>query len=520
MVTLPHSIEAALRDAGFSPTEILILNHLIEHEGMTLRELALKTGKSTGVLDQAMKKLLRRRIVERQMFNDTPKYVVQSLQSVIDWMEDDTQRRREEIDRRYTDFESYILTLERERSRPHVEYFDGFEGIKRAYGKLLEFDSKDLCGYVPARLKEEEDPLRDFKVQWFRSRYNGGVFLRILTEDTSLGRRFQSRDSFEYRKTLLLDPSRHPVHQEKYTINGVIMAIDYDKRTAILLHYPEMAKNEQEIFETQWRHAQVPEAANGESPKLAPVVLPPKQISLRTKVVSLFREFFVGPKSVIAIGLCLILFGAFGYFDYKRTADFSTWLIRDEAVAIAATGSANFDPDDVNQIRTKEDEGNPAYLRLLKNLNEIRSRNPDVAYAYIMRKTDKQNYFEYIADADAIDAGVKRDRNSDGVINEDDEPDYPGEIFIDTDVLPSSLYEQPFSFNPYYDPRWGTTISGWAPIKDASGKGIAILGVDIFDKKAQDLTQKNFAKVLYFLLILFVFLVIRIIALRPKLFKE
>ena len=65
MISLPSHIEKYLSEADFSATEILILRQIITGKAFTLRELASKTGKSTGVLDQAMKKLLKKQIAEK-----------------------------------------------------------------------------------------------------------------------------------------------------------------------------------------------------------------------------------------------------------------------------------------------------------------------------------------------------------------------------------------------------------------------------------------------------------------------
>jgi hypothetical protein len=52
MKEIPAAVEATMLDAGFSPTEILILRRLLEDDALTLREIAARSGKSTGVLDQ------------------------------------------------------------------------------------------------------------------------------------------------------------------------------------------------------------------------------------------------------------------------------------------------------------------------------------------------------------------------------------------------------------------------------------------------------------------------------------
>lgn len=95
MTSLPASIEAYLLEAGFSPTEITILKRLLEGEALTLRELGAKTGKSTGVLDQATKKLLAKKILNRDIINGVPKFTVTSLPSIAAWVEQDMREKRE-----------------------------------------------------------------------------------------------------------------------------------------------------------------------------------------------------------------------------------------------------------------------------------------------------------------------------------------------------------------------------------------------------------------------------------------
>lgn len=99
-MTLPASIESSLLEVGFTATELLILNRLLDEDAVTLRQLALKTGKSTGVLDQAMKKLMKKGIISREEINGMPKYTLGSLQSVVSWMDKDLKEKHEQLKRR------------------------------------------------------------------------------------------------------------------------------------------------------------------------------------------------------------------------------------------------------------------------------------------------------------------------------------------------------------------------------------------------------------------------------------
>ena len=519
MVALPQSIENALKDAGFSPTEILILNHLLAEEGMTLREIAAKTGKSTGVLDQAMKKLLRRRIVERQIINDTPKYVVTSLQSIIDWMEEDTRTRRLEIDRRYENFESFILTLERERMRPHVEHFDGFEGIKRAYLKLLEYGSKEIVGFVLPLFKEEEDPLRDFKVQWFRERYNKGAFLRVITHDVPLGRRYQSRDAFEYRKSLLVAPEHCPITLEKYVVNGVLAVFDYNKRTAMFLHYPELVRSERDMFEKTWqqehlRNAELSDGTSAQDLPPTPAVVVPEPIAVGTKIFSLLREFFVGPKSWIAIGCCAILAAAVSVTMYHTTARLNVERIRERVMAIAATATVEFRADELNRLRSMKDVDSPVYQGVVERLRQIRRRNPDIKYVYLLRPPVSGAMFEFIADADAEHPSKIPDTNGDGAITSADDLGFPGVQYDGSyiDVLREHAYDMPVATGEPYTDKWGTFFTGYAPIRDAAGTLVAILAVDMTGEDLAEFNTQTAQPIWLFLLLFCAFLLVRFVA--------
>ncbi|MDD5751525.1 MAG: hypothetical protein PHS73_03320, partial [Candidatus Peribacteraceae bacterium] len=197
MTTLPASIEGYLLEAGFSLTEILVLKRMLEGEALTLRELATKTGKSTGVLDQATKKLLKRKILVRETVNDSPKVLLQSLDAVMRWMREDMDRKLQTMQSRAKDFETFIASLKQESTRPEIEYFEKDGGIERAYMKLLTIGAKEFLHYRPVTMREEEDPLRAFRVQYFRERHRRGIFARVIAPDTTLGRRYQSRDPFE-----------------------------------------------------------------------------------------------------------------------------------------------------------------------------------------------------------------------------------------------------------------------------------------------------------------------------------
>lgn len=541
MTDLPASIEAYLTDAGFSATEITVLKKLLEGEALTLRELAAKTGKSTGVLDAAAKKLLQRRIASRETVNDTPKLLIRSLESVCAWVRRDTEEKLAATKSRARDFETFLASLALESVRPEIEHFEGEEGVKKAYVKLLDLAAKELLHERPVTEREEEDPLRDFRVQYFRQRHHRGVFSRVLAPDTPLGRRFQSRDAFEYRETQLVSPSEFPITFEKIIAGDAVACFTRPAHSAgsgqagsgqagsgsdgraqpraCILRYPELAHTERAMFELLWRRAKEPPASAGAPPPASSAQ--PPLIPLSTRSLSSLREFLLSRKSVALFFACAGLAALLTYGLWRHTYNVNLQRERERALSIVTMGATQFDPDDLDRLHTIDDITKPEYAKAVKKLREIRSENKGIAYAYIMRpQKDKKGYWEYIADADSLDPFAKIDANHDGMIDEKDQLQYPGYLYDEFDPYFDIASKGPFSTPDIHTDQYGTYFTTSTPILGTSGRSTKILCVDILIEDISFLTRKSFPYFPFFVGLFFLFVFIRLAAFNRPLFFE
>ena len=251
---IPFIVEASLREAGFTAMEVLVLRRLLEYRELTLRELAARSGKSIGALDVAVKKLLRKGIMKKETINGASKLTLVSLESVRQWMDEDVRRKREMLSRRQENFDAFIRTVEQDKSRPEMQYFDGIAGLAQAYRTLLDCGT-ELLTYLPLSSPTDEDPLREFKAEWLRSRRKRGIFTRVIAHDTVLGRRYRSRDTFEHRRTVLVPEEQYPFTFEKILCGDTIACFNLERRCACLLRFPELAVMERGLFESIERHA-------------------------------------------------------------------------------------------------------------------------------------------------------------------------------------------------------------------------------------------------------------------------
>ncbi|MFA6038721.1 MAG: helix-turn-helix domain-containing protein [Candidatus Peribacteraceae bacterium] len=248
MLTFPAAIEQSLLDSGLSSTEILILCHLIGGDALSLRQLAMKTGKSTGVLSQAMKKLMRKEIVSRQILNESPCYLLQTLEHVSNWLQQDTRQKENTLLRRHRNFMDFFSTLTRNQDRPDLLHFDEQEGICSAYMKLLALGVNELLCFLPMQYQEEDHPLREFQKHFARERRRRGIFLRVIANDSALGRRYKSRDPFEYRNTALVFEEKLTIPFEYVIAGDAVVCFDHKEQRACLLRYPQLAMISRAMF--------------------------------------------------------------------------------------------------------------------------------------------------------------------------------------------------------------------------------------------------------------------------------
>jgi len=250
---LPSSIAAHLLHAGCTPTEVVVLRHVLEGRSFTLRELAAKTGRSTGVLDQATKKLLGKHILRRECVNGTPKYVLASAEAILCWLREHTAETLGVLRRREEDVHQFLSAVEQERRCPSMEYFEGVDGMERAFRQLFEAADGEILVFRPIEEREEQDPLRDLRAGLNRQRRHCGVFCRTITHNTSLGRRFQARDPFEHRKTVLVPKDQYPCPFEQVIAGECFACFRYEEGKACILRFPHFAQSQRGFFDALWQ---------------------------------------------------------------------------------------------------------------------------------------------------------------------------------------------------------------------------------------------------------------------------
>ncbi len=159
------------------------------------------------------------------------------------------------------------------------------------------------------------------------------------------------------------------------------------------------------------------------------------------------------------------------FLIYKFALEQQFSLLQDKLKTIARTSALFIDAEALSRVPlNKEGVSAPEFRAVMRQLNAIRDANPGIVYIYILAKTEKEGIVQFVVDPDIPSA----DEVAQGISS------FPGDHY-DATRFPAML-------NAFYGPsvddsiqadEWGAVLSGYAPIRGADGKTVAIIGVDM-----------------------------------------
>lgn len=221
-------------------------------------------------------------------------------------------------------------------------------------------------------------------------------------------------------------------------------------------------------------------------------------------------------KSYIFLGGSILITLMVATFTYLEISDLFKYSLQEYVKGIAQTAVLQFDPKELDKIRGKDSVNTRVYQNAVLQLLSLRYQNPTLKFIDIYRKTDEPHLFEYVADADSMHPEIPIDLNLDGIIDDQDALNYPGDIYDGSDV--PNFVQNAFT-KPDVDPeleshQWGQTLDASAPIFYDNGYAEYVLNVDV--DVSEFMRRVHFAFVpfsifVFILIILLVFLTISIV---------
>lgn len=155
---------------------------------------------------------------------------------------------------------------------------------------------------------------------------------------------------------------------------------------------------------------------------------------------------------------------------FKLSLDQYSSDVKSELVATARLMATSIDGDQHDKLRKTEDMEGSTYRQLVGTLARCQRQARDIHYVYTLRRLEDGSF------AFVLDPTTPGDHDGDG----QDDKSYLLDPYPEVTIYAKQVYESGIAAAEptLYSDRWGTFWSAYAPITNAEGKTVAILGVD------------------------------------------
>ena len=176
-----------------------------------------------------------------------------------------------------------------------------------------------------------------------------------------------------------------------------------------------------------------------------------------------FRRCFHIKLTVLYGGAVFITIVAMAFVFYQLVVTSEIDGLKQRLLAIATSLSQGIDASSMASVPLDNTEVTPLHAQLLKQFGSVANADPDIDSIYILRPTLEPTKLRFFVDyAKDGDFGA------------------PGEIYMAGDV-PVLLkgFELPIVEDEPVVDKYGLSLSGYAPVLNAQGQSVGVLGVDV-----------------------------------------
>ena len=139
--------------------------------------------------------------------------------------------------------------------KPHVRFFEGWEGIKRVYEDTLTAKS-ELLNYANSTVVRKFWP--DYDHAYVEQRVKRGIHLRGIAPNDATGKRVHGQDRQMLREIRLVSSKEFDFKNEIKIYDHKVAIISFGKESemfGVIIESKEVAETQRQIFEMAWRYA-------------------------------------------------------------------------------------------------------------------------------------------------------------------------------------------------------------------------------------------------------------------------
>ncbi|MFA5107385.1 MAG: HAMP domain-containing protein [Patescibacteria group bacterium] len=183
---------------------------------------------------------------------------------------------------------------------------------------------------------------------------------------------------------------------------------------------------------------------------------------------------------LLFIGITIIVDFAIYIAQTKNLMNETQEDLRNIAVVVAK----NIPVEQHERLRQSSQQDSTDYKTIEFYFKSVIDGNPKIDDVYTLRPTSKNHVMTFV-----VSGMTTHDKNGDGTIDESEQKPVLGEAYNTADYpdLEKGLTEPSVDKEVTYD-KWGTWLSGYAPIRNTAGNSVGLVGVDM---SAQYLSEQR-----------------------------
>lgn len=240
---------------GFSDKQARVYLALLELGPSTVSEVSRRAGINRTTGYDILEMLVSEGLVSSLGKGPIMKYTAESPQNLISYFQNRIKRDRgmlEETKRLLPEFQS----LYRKKARPAVKFYEGKEGMKRAYEDTLN-SKGPILGYACSEPVEKFLP--GYLPDYIKRRVAKKIFGKMIAPDTSGIRKMIENDKKELRESRLVPKEQLDLSIEINIYDDKVMIVSWEENLGILIESDKIAKAQKDIFELAWKAAERPQ---------------------------------------------------------------------------------------------------------------------------------------------------------------------------------------------------------------------------------------------------------------------
>jgi HAMP domain-containing protein len=183
--------------------------------------------------------------------------------------------------------------------------------------------------------------------------------------------------------------------------------------------------------------------------------------------------------------LIFLITGLTYFYTYIEAKKALKETVREELVEVISMVSTQIEGDLLKKILLLKpgDEGRPEFKEIVNFLLGLRKNSKDLANFYVLKKEGEKMFF-------LVD---------DAYLETPDDAAKVGEEYTDYDKTLVDGFVTATASPEFYTDKWGTFLSGYAPVRDEKGNAVAVIGVDMKVEKVLD-KQKFIGSLVYIIM--------------------